>query len=195
MRKSRFWQSSRGQRGPRKPRRGPKRDDDVTSRHNPIRLQKSDQSELANRLNWISLGHGQLAVLLPSYPPLPTDPFSIVSARHTSHIQVENNAGGNLGDSQSIDWSLARYSITVTLLSLQMPMVGHRSLPEMTHCFNKPEQCCHVGRGYLRQPENVENVNSEFCDGHGTSEAIRMLGHASVLNTLATSCDILCHFT
>ena len=43
--------------------------------------------------------------------------------------------------------------------------------------------------------QNVENAGSRITCEHGTSQVMRILGHASVLNTLATSYDILCHFS
>src|SRR6266849_4279229 len=69
-----------------------------------------------------------------------------------------------------------------------MPTDDHRSLPKIIHCFNKPEPSCQIGRRTLRQPDRMSRMPTlEFRDGQGTSQAIRMLGHASVSNTLATS--------
>jgi hypothetical protein len=49
------------------------------------------------------------------YPPLPTDPFSIVNTNHAGHIQVENYAGCEACEGQSIDRSLALLFVTFAI--------------------------------------------------------------------------------
>jgi len=123
----------------------------------------------------------------PIVSTTPADPFSIVSTNHAGHTQVENNAGCDLRDSRS---PIATTSITVVFT------ISHQSLPEMTHFFNKPGPSCHFGRGHLRQPDRISRMpTSNPVMGMELPQAMRMLGHASVLNTLATSFHILCHFT
>ena len=80
-----------------------------------------------------------------------------------------------------------------------MPTDGHRSLPEMVHCFNKSDVLPRwegISPTIGQNVENAqENADSGFREGHRTSQAARILGRPSILNMSTTSYDIMCHLT